>query len=104
MPYNGVNPHSDSVVVLDNCSIHHVEEITTIIEDVGALIHFLPPYSPDLNPIEETFSKVKTEMKNLQQSMTNVLDTETVVLSAFATITQDDCKGWILTNTSTKGS
>lgn len=49
MPYNDVNPHS--VVVLDNCSIHHVEEITTVIENVGALIHFLTPYSPDLNPI-----------------------------------------------------
>ena len=94
MLFNGVNPHS--VVVLDDCSIHHVEEITTMIEDVGALVHFLPPYSPDLNPIEETFSKVKTEMKNIQQCMTNLLDTETIVLSAFTTITPDDCKGWIL--------
>ena len=42
-----------------------------MIEDVGALVHFLPPYSPDFNPIEEMFSKVKTEMKNLEASITN---------------------------------
>ena len=64
MPFNGMNPHS--VVVLDNCSIHHVEGITSMIEEVGALVHFLPPYSPDFNPIEETFSKVKAEMKNME--------------------------------------
>lgn len=96
MPFNGVNPHS--VVVLDNCSIHHVEGVTSMIEEVGALVHFLPPYSPDFNPIEETFSKVKAEMKNMEVSMAGVLDIETIVLSAFATITPEDCKGWILNN------
>ena len=96
MPFNGVNPHS--IVVLDNCSIHHVEGITATIEEAGALVHFLPPYSPDFNPIEEIFSKVKTEIKNQEQSLANVPDIENVVLSAFATITPDDCKGWILNN------
>ena len=91
-----VNPHS--VVILDNCAIHHVDFITSMIEQVGALVHFLPPYSPDMNPIEETFSKVKTEMKNLEESMTNVLDIETIVLNAFATVTSQDCQGWILQN------
>lgn len=96
MPFNGENQHS--VVILDNCSIHHVEGITAMIEEAGALVHFLPPYSPDFNPIEETFSKVKTEMKYQEQSMADVSDIETIVLSAFATITPDDCKGWILNN------
>ena len=45
---NGTNPHS--IVIMDNCSIHHIREIVSMIEDVGALIHFLPPFSPDLNP------------------------------------------------------
>ena len=53
LPFNGINPHS--VVVMDNCSIHHVDNIVKSIQDVGALVHFLPPYSPDLQPIEETF-------------------------------------------------
>lgn len=60
MPFNGVNPHS--VVIMDNCAIHNVDGIVKSIHDVGALVHFLPPYSPDFQPIEETFSKVKTKM------------------------------------------
>ena len=67
MPYNGTNPHS--VVVLDNCSIHHIAEVVTSINDVGAHVLFLPPYSPyspDLNPIEELFSKVTTTLKSAE--------------------------------------
>jgi len=52
-----------SVVVMDNCSIHHISEIVQMIEEVGAIVHFLPPYSPDLMPIEMAFSKVKTSLK-----------------------------------------
>ena len=44
-PFNGVNEHS--VVVMDNCSIHHISEIVkNMVEDVGALVHFLPPLPP----------------------------------------------------------
>ena len=61
-PFNWINPRS--VVVLDNASIHHVESISDIIEgQVGARLLFLPPYSPDLNQVEEVFSKVKGIMK-----------------------------------------
>ena len=86
----------NSVVVLDNSLIHNVEGITEMIEEAGAIVHFLPPYSPDFNPIEETFSKVKAEMKHYEESMNEVSDIETTVFSAFTTITPDDCKGWIL--------
>ncbi len=61
MPFNGVNPHS--VVVMDNCTIYHVPEVVKSITDIGALVHFLPPYSPDFNPIEETFAKIKLSLK-----------------------------------------
>ncbi len=88
MPFNGMNPHS--VVVLDNCSIHHYTEVVATLNEIGVLVHFLPPYSPDLNPIEEAFSKVKTLLKR-----TNILDTETALLASFATITAEDCRGWI---------
>ena len=51
-----------------------------MIEEVGAIVHYLPPYSPDLNPIEETFSKVNAEIRNLEQSsMVDVLNIETEV-------------------------
>ena len=87
--FNGRNPHS--VIILDNAPIHHVSEAVKAIEDVGALVHFLPPYSPDLNPIEELFSKVKSLMKSSEE----LNDIKTNILNAFAMITEDDCKNWI---------
>ena len=44
---------------MDNCSVHHIDTVTDMIHNCGALICFLPPYSPDLNPIEFVFSNVK---------------------------------------------
>ena len=51
MPFNGQNPNS--IVILDNASIHHVDQVVELITSVGALIRFLPPYSPDMNPIDQ---------------------------------------------------
>ena len=48
---------------MDNCSIHHVAEVKDLIEDGGILVLFLPPYSPDYNPIEELFSYLKYYLK-----------------------------------------
>ena len=56
-----------SVVIVDNCSIHHNEVAMQMIQEVGINVHFLPPYSPDYNPIEEAFSKVKAEMKAMEK-------------------------------------
>ena len=93
MPFNGTNPRS--VVILDNCSIHHVDEVSLLLQETGAIIHWLPPYSPDLNPIEEAFSKVKAMMKAMENEMQVTDDIDTVVYSAFSTITNEDCEGWI---------
>ena len=57
MPLNGTNPNS--VVILYNCSIHHLDDVVDLIHNVGAHVIFLPPYSPDLMPIEQCFNKVK---------------------------------------------
>ena len=77
---------------MDNCSIHHVSEIIQMIEEVGSIAHFLPPYSLDFMPIELAFSKVKSSLKtDIQQNV----DMETALLAAFATITPQDCQGWI---------
>ena len=92
MPFKGVNPHS--VVILDNCSIHHASDIVHSIEEVGALVHFLPPYSPDFNPIEQTFSKVKTVLKSIESDMEDVDDVEKLLLASFTSITPEDCEGW----------
>ena len=93
MPFDGRNPHS--VVILDNCSIHHMEETVRMIQEVGAIVHFLPPYSPDFNPIEEAFSKVKATLKLLDQEADMGEDPEDLVLSAFSSVTKEDCQSWI---------
>ena len=55
------NPHS--IIILDNSSIHHVDGIADMIQEVGALVMYLPPYSPCYNPIEELFSKYQVPRK-----------------------------------------
>jgi len=52
---------------MENCAVHHVDQIATMIQDVGCLVHYLPPYSPDFNPIESAFSKVKLELQAGEQ-------------------------------------
>jgi len=50
-------------VILDNLSSHKVAGVETAITATGALVRFLPPYSPDLNPIEKLFSKLKARLR-----------------------------------------
>ena len=49
-----------NVVILDNLSTHKSPKATALLKDIGAWFLFLPPYSPDLNPIEMAFAKIKT--------------------------------------------
>jgi transposase len=51
------------VVVMDNLSSHKRAAVRSAIESVGAELRFLPPYSPDLNPIEKAFSKLKAKLR-----------------------------------------
>ena len=70
------------VVVLDNLSSHKRDSIRTLIEAAGATVLFLPPYSPDLNPIEMIFAKIKQRLRSLAcrtrealwEAMQSVLD------------------------------
>jgi len=52
-------------MIMDNASIHHVDPVVELITAAGALVRFLPPYSPDLNPIEEVFAEVKHFWKKM---------------------------------------
>jgi len=53
-------------VVLDNASVHKVDDVKKLIEDTGAKIIYLPPYSPELNPIELAWNKMKTYIRKLR--------------------------------------
>ena len=92
-PFNGTN--ALSVVIMDNCSIHHVTSIVDLIEtDAQAKLIFLPPYSPDLMPLEEVFSKVKSIIK-MNYKIFQVCSAPRALLAmAFTFITMDDCIGY----------
>jgi hypothetical protein len=60
LPKCSAYPSPLSVLVLDNALIHHNKEILILADRFGVRIEYLPPYSPDLNPIEEAFSKIKS--------------------------------------------
>ena len=92
-PYNGTN--EASILILDNCSIHHVEEIQTLLRDSGIFVIFLPPYSPDLNPIELTFSYIKRYLQEHQEIIQAANNLSDIIKSAFNSITIDQCINWI---------
>ncbi len=55
------------IVIMDNVSTHKVSGVSEAIEAVGATLRNLPPYSPDLNPIEMSFSKLKARLRKLAE-------------------------------------
>jgi transposase len=57
--------HGGEIVVLDNLACHKHPRIRELIESVGAEVWHLPPYSPDFNPIEEMWSKIKQVLRSL---------------------------------------
>jgi len=92
LPFNGINPNS--IVVMDNASVHYNYKVAQLIRSVRALLVYLPPYSPDLNPIEEAFSAVKSFLKANEEIVTGKEDIKQVLFSAFLNITADDTAGW----------
>jgi len=80
------------IVVLDNLSAHKDKEALALIAAVGAEVWFLPPYSPDLNPIEKMWSKVK---EFLRAAKARTFDTLlATIANALKTITAHDAQGW----------
>jgi transposase len=83
------NLRSGDILVMDNLSSHKSVLTLLKIESKGVEIRFLPPYSPDLNPIEKIFSKVKAVLRSLAARTTRTLDK--AISKAIASITPDDC-------------
>ena len=61
------------VVVMDNLGAHKVEGVRAAIEAAGASLAYLPAYSPDLNPIEQVFAKLKTLLRKAQARTVDAL-------------------------------
>ena len=63
LPLRGRWPEPKSVLIMDNASFHHSKKIEQMCRDAGVILIFLPPSSPDLNPIEEFFAELKAFIK-----------------------------------------
>ena len=81
-----------AIVVMDNLKVHHAERVKVAIESVGAIVKFLPPYSPDLSPIEQCLSKLK---QFLRSSKARTLESLNQAMTlAINYITEDNAFGW----------
>ena len=89
------NLRAGNLVFIDNASVHVAVagEIEELIENVGAKAIFLPPYSPDLNPIELMWSKVKTLVKKAKARTYDALIK--AVGEALEAVSKSDIKGWL---------
>src|SRR5947207_11935846 len=56
-------PAKHSVLIMDNARIHHDDDLVVAVKDIGGRVLYLPPYSPDLNPIETAFLAMKSWLK-----------------------------------------
>ena len=83
---------SGDIVILDNMSSHKVAGIRELIESVGGTVKYLPPYSPDKNPVEQMWSKIKARLRKAEKITTNDLIDETG--KALGHITPKDAQGW----------
>ena len=80
------------IVVMDNLSVHKRSGVLEAIEAVGCAVWFLPPYSPDLNPIESMWSKVKASLRKLAARCFEPLIH--AIGQALHTVTAADCRGF----------
>jgi transposase len=85
--------HPGDVVVLDNLAMHRQPEVRAALIAVGASLRFLPPYSPDFNPIEQAFAKLKAF---LRAARPRTFDHVTaLVAAALALFTPAECRNYI---------
>ena len=80
------------VVVWDNLGAHRSQAVREVIEAKGARLLFLPPYSPDMNPIERCWSKIKTFLRAAKARSREALDA--AIKEALTTVTESDARAW----------
>lgn len=80
------------LVILDNLSVHKQAPLRRAIEGAGCRVLFLPTYSPDFNPIEQAFAKIKQILRRAQARTTEALDE--AIGNAIERVTQTDASGF----------
>ena len=81
------------IVIMDNLGSHKVAGIREAIEAAGATIRYLPPYSPDLIPIEQVFSKLKTILRRIAARSVDAL--ERAIATALDEFSAAECRNYI---------
>jgi transposase len=77
---------------MDNCSIHKGKEIESLINQAGARLIYLPPYSPEFSPIENRVSKIKTFLRSL--AARSYPDLAQAIEDAFKKVSLKDIRNW----------
>ena len=87
-------PHlnGNSVLVMDNMKSHRAKAVKELLDSSGIRYIYLPPYSPDLNPIEKLWSKVKALLRKFKARTLDILPN--AIQHAFQDISPSDCSGW----------
>lgn len=86
------NLWSGAIGVWDNSSIHQGKEIEKAIANAGAKLIYLPPYSPDFNPIENFWSKVKNTLRSIGPRTYQAL--ESAIAQAYTQVSLKDIRNW----------
>lgn len=86
------NLKEGDIVLMDNVNFHKSEFVRQYIEERGAKLWFLPPYSPDFSPIENMWSKIKSILRKLAPRTEQQF--KKAISIAFESITQSDIIGW----------
>jgi transposase len=84
--------HKGDVVVMDNLAAHKVKGVRQAIEAVGARVVYLPPYSPDFNPIEQAFAKLKGLLRGAAQRTIEGL--EQAIADALERFSPGECRNY----------
>jgi transposase len=80
------------IVIMDNLSSHKVKGVAELIQAAGADVVYLPQYSPDLNPIEMMWSKIKAHLRKTKARTRQLLDD--AIAEALRLVSQADISGW----------
>ena len=88
-------PDTHSIVIMDNCSVHHVQAVKDLFDSSGVLLMYLPPYSPDFNPIEELFSYLKYYLKQHEDLVQVLPDPIPIIEAGLNSVSSTHCNGWI---------
>ncbi|NKB17105.1 MAG: IS630 family transposase, partial [Pseudanabaena sp. CRU_2_10] len=80
------------VVIMDNLNLHVTDEVREAIEDAGAILIFLPTYSPELSPIELFWSKVKAILRSIAPRTKDEL--HAAITDAFNAVSNSDISSW----------